>query len=209
MKGTSRVIGSLLLPHSRLREPAMPYAHLSEHDRYLIDHLHLAGFGPREIGRRLRRSAGTISRELTRNRDLHAGPYWSYRAQALARERQHRPRARRKMAHGPLADFVRIGLCSHWSPQQIAGRLCLDHPRDPAMRISHEAIYQWIYAQNNHWHESLRQHHVRRKPRRPAGAAKTGQIIDRLDIAQRPAVVERRTRLGDWESDTLAGTHGG
>jgi IS30 family transposase len=79
------------------------------------------------------------------------------------------------------------------------------------MRISHEAIYQWVYADPrtpNLWHEQLRRRHRRRKPHRPAGAAKPGQIIGRIGIEDRPAVVERRTRLGDWESDTLQGAPG-
>ncbi len=34
-----------------------------------------------------------------------------------------------------------------WRPEQIAGRLALDFPDDPGMRISHEAIYQSLYVQ--------------------------------------------------------------
>jgi IS30 family transposase len=34
-----------------------------------------------------------------------------------------------------------------WSPASIAGRLATDYPEDQACRVSHEAIYQWVYAQ--------------------------------------------------------------
>lgn len=108
----------------------------------------------------------------------------------------------------PLTDYVRTGLYQRWSPQQIAQRLKFDHPRNPSMRISHEAIYQWVYADPALWHEQLRYRHRRRKPHRPAGAAKPGQIVGRIGIEERPAVVERRQRLGDWESDTLLGATG-
>lgn len=187
----------------------MPYHHLSEHERYQIDHMILFGLSRREIGRRLHRSVGTISRELQRNGHSDGGGYWNYRAQALATARRHQRRGPRRMREGsPLSDYVRRGLFQRWSPQQIARRLRLDHPRDAAMRISHEAIYQWVYADPAFWHEQLRRRHRRRKPHRPAGAAKAGQIVGRIGIEQRPAVVEKRTRLGDWESDTLLGAPG-
>jgi IS30 family transposase len=185
----------------------MPYSHLTEHERYLIDQWHRAGWSLRRIGRRLDRSAGTISRELTRHGGSRPGAYRGYQAHARALTRRRRPRRPRRMAHRPLADYVHSGLVNHWSPQQIAQRLPLDHPDDPAMRISHEAIYRWVYAQDNLWHTSLRRRHRRRRPR-SRGAARRGQIVGRIDIARRPAVVQRRTRLGDWESDTLAGAVG-
>lgn len=36
---------------------------------------------------------------------------------------------------------------SAWSPEQIAQRPKVDFPKDPTMRISHEAIYQALYIQ--------------------------------------------------------------
>ena len=47
-----------------------------------------------------------------------------------------------------------------------------------------------------------------RRPRKRGGASKLGQIIGRVGIEQRPAEVDPRTRLGDWESDTLCGAPG-
>lgn len=67
----------------------MPYHHLSEHERYLIDHLNTYGLSKREIARRLNRSPGTITRELQRNSLPDGDGYWNYRAQALASARQH------------------------------------------------------------------------------------------------------------------------
>lgn len=35
---------------------------------------------------------------------------------------------------------------------------------------------------------------------------RTGPISGRVDIGQRPAIVEEKSRVGDWELDTMVGT---
>lgn len=188
----------------------MFYLHLTEHERYLIDHLDAAGLSKREIGRSLKRSAGTISRELRRNKPAGQPRYRSDQAQVLSEERQSRPRRALRMAYAPLNDAVMLGLCRGHSPQQIAGRLPLDHPDTPRMRISHEAIYQWVYRQQGTtWHRQLRSKRKRRRPRNPRGrAAKQGQILNRVGIEHRPPEAAARVRLGHWEGDTLCGVPG-
>lgn len=188
----------------------MPYTHLTEHERYQIDHLDAAGLSLREIGGHLGRPAGTISREMRRNKPALQPRYRSYQAQALSQERQSRPRRALRMAHAPLREAVMIGLCSGHSPQQIAGRLQLDHPDAPQMRISHEAVYQWVYRQGGtSWHEQLRSKRKRRRPRKPRGrASQQGRIINRVGIEHRPQEAAARTTLGHWESDTLCGAPG-
>ena len=187
----------------------MSYEHLTEHERYLIDHMEKAKLSLREIGRRLGRSAGTISRELKRNRPVERWAYTSYVAQELAQERRSESKSAVKMERPRLAWEVKQGLIRGWSPQQISGRLALDHPRDGSMRISHETIYRWVYREAASWWKELRRQHRRRRPRTRGIRCKRGQIIDRVGIEQRPAVVDRRCRIGDWESDTLQGRPGG
>jgi len=41
-----------------------------------------------------------------------------------------------------VAERVAAKLVEDWSPQQIAARLRLLHPDEPALRVSHEAIYR-------------------------------------------------------------------
>jgi IS30 family transposase len=187
----------------------MSYTHLTVHDRYIINHLHLAGRTQSEIGLKIGRSKGTISRELQRNAASDLGGYADYQAQAKATARRAAPLLPYKLCSGPLLDAVRIGLRRHHSPEEIAGRLKLDHPDDLTMRITAEAIYLWVYRQEDPlWCHLLRRRHKRRSPRKRGGASKQGQIIGRVGIEHRPAVVEARTRVGDWESDTLCGEPG-
>jgi transposase, IS30 family len=47
---------------------------------------------------------------------------------------------------GDFAGQVQQMLAARYSPGQVSGRLRVAHPDDPAMRVSHETIYQSIYV---------------------------------------------------------------
>jgi len=91
-----------------------------------------------------------------------------------------------------------------WSPEQIAGRLPHDHPE---LRISHEAIYQYIY--NPHVRKTreliplLVRSHKKRQARGHTKKHRKSHIPDRIPIDRRPAYVEKRQQPGHWESDTI------
>jgi IS30 family transposase len=93
-----------------------------------------------------------------------------------------------------------------WSPVQISGRLKRFPPTIlRAQSISHEAIYQYIYDESgdNEWmYHYLRRSHPKRK-RKFARQPKKTSIPDRIGIEERPEVINRRERYGDWESDTM------
>lgn len=187
----------------------MSYTHLTQDERYVINHLRMAGKTMTEIGLKIGRSKGTVSRELDRNGADASGGYADYLAHAKAEARRAAPLLPYKLCAGALLDAVQIGLRRHHSPEEIAGRLGLDHPNDPSMHITAEAIYLWVYRQADPiWCQLLRKKHKRRSPRKRVGASKQGQIIGRVGIEQRPAEVASRSRVGDWESDTLCGEPG-
>ena len=186
----------------------MPQAQLTMDERYVITHLHQAGFKPADIARRLGRHRATVGRELARNRDRYGGYHYDS-AQRLAEQRRSGASSRYKLDDGPLGDAVRDRLRQRWSPEQIVGRLQREHPRDPAMRVTHETIYRWVYRQHvlgERWHEQLRRRRPRRRRRIVGERRETrGQIPGRVGIEHRPAVVASRGRFGDWESDTVEG----
>lgn len=190
----------------------MSYGHLSPEERYVISHLKLVALSNREIGRRLGRHHTTIGRELARNGPAHPqlGPYWYETAQQRAEARWRFARHRRRAANHRLRRYVVRGLTRYWSPEQIAGRLVLDHDDDPEMRISPETIYQWIYADaaaGGELYRCIRRGHRRRRRQRRYGSAR-GRIPGRVGIEHRPAIVAQRARFGDWEADTLEGGKG-
>lgn len=189
----------------------MSYCHLSLNERYVIYHLCLYGLSCREIARRLKRHHSTIDRELSRNGPhFEGGVYIHEVAQKRADARLRWPRSLRRRDHRQLYRYVVAGIGRDWSPEQIAGRLRRDHPSDRRMRISPETIYRWVYrdaADGGTLFEHLRRHHRRRYKQGGYGTGR-GLIPGRVSIAERPAIVERRTRVGDWEGDTVEGARG-
>ncbi len=189
----------------------MSYSHLSKEDRYVISHLVLHGLSFREIGRRIGRHHSTIRREVKRNGPLYSdGVYWyDYtHPRALARRRQ--PRHYRRKSNQRLVHYVEEKLKADWSPEEINGRLKLEYPQQPDMRISTETIYRWVYLdamQGGTLFASLRRCHKKRRRQKRYGAGRRF-IEGRVSISERPAIVEERGRFGDWEGDTIEGAKG-
>jgi IS30 family transposase len=189
----------------------MPYRHFTTEERYIIAHMHIAEFSLREIGRRIGRHHVSISREIARNRPTYADDavYWYDAAEYFEKERRHKAR-HRKRQHERLVAYVTSKLALDWSPETIAGRLRVDYPDDGEMRISHEAIYHWIYRDSRNkgmLHRHLRRRHTYRRRQRRYGSGRRF-IPDRVSITCRPALVATRERFGDWEGDTLEGRKG-
>ena len=182
---------------------------VSREERYEIARLRDAGQGVRAIARAVGRDPGTISRELRRNVNAGTGRYEPERAHRLARERQRRPKPRKLVSNARLREWVQARLDVQDSPKQIAGRLPVDFPDDPAMRVCHEAIYQAIYLRSvgqlrREMRSHLRTGRLTRKPR--ASRTSRSRIVDPVSIHQRPAEVEQRLVPGHWEGDLIMGS---
>jgi IS30 family transposase len=92
------------------------------------------------------------------------------------------------------------------SPEQIAGWL----EDRGGVTLSHESIYQYIWrdkCEGGDLWQSLRRKNRRYQKRGSDGKTSRGRIPGRIDIDQRPAIVEQRSRLGDWEADTIMGAN--
>ena len=190
----------------------MSYCHLSSEERYVISHLALCDLSLREIGRRIGRHHSSISREIKRNRPTYADDavYWYDAAQQYADQRKVKARHWRKKSNRQLVHYVQRKIIDDWSPEEITGRLIADYPNNEQMRISHEAIYQWIYADavnGGNLYIHLRRCHKKRRKQRRYGSLR-GLIPGRVSISQRPQAVDQRARFGDWEGDTLEGAKG-
>src|SRR3954454_21356590 len=177
------------------------YGKLSLEERVEIYRLHADGKSQNKIASALDRHPSTISRELRRNaqptRVWKAG-YAPVRAQQLA-ERRRRMDGRFKLARQPdLRKCVHKSLAMGHPPEQIAGRLALEHGR---VIISHESIYRFIYhrsAQKDYWHRLLPRHKLKRGYRGRRGGSPASFIKQRRPISERPAEVESRQAPGHW-----------
>jgi len=121
------------------------YSHLSLTERELISFYKAQGKSINDIGRLLYRSASTISRELKRNAPpVHKNYYIGYRAHIRAKTRISNSHKKPKLKNDLIRDYVDKKINLGWSPEQISGRLWLDHS---GHSISYEAIYQYIYKE--------------------------------------------------------------
>ena len=178
----------------------MTYTHLTQEERYQIHALKRQNVSLACIATELQRDRSTISRELKRN----AGPT-GYKPAAAHRQARSRQCERRNARHFSPEQWshVKAYLRLYLSPQQCSGRLKLEK----AISISPECIYQHAYqdkAQGGDLVSYLRCQKVRRK-RYASGQERRGVLKNRIGIEQRPAVVEQRSRIGDWEGDTVIG----
>ena len=185
---------------------ANPYHHLTPDERDRLAQLRSQGFGVRAIARQLHRDPGTISRELARNcPPIDRGIYRPHRAQARADECWHSVGRRRRMRRAWVRWYVARQVVRGWSPELIAGRLARLRP---AWAVSHEAIYQWIYADAQQLIWRLPRRHRKRQRRGYTRKNGKSHIPGRVPIGRRPRVANARRRLGDWEADTMVSRQG-
>jgi IS30 family transposase len=159
-------------------------------------------FGCAEIARELGRHRSTIYREVRRNRAKFDGAYRPVFAVEKANGRRRRSRRNRRYSPEHFAVIERL-LREDFSPEQIVGRLRLEGIRV----MSHETIYLHIWADRAHggtlWRHLRGARKLKRK--RYGRYDSRGRLAGKRMISQRPAIVERRSRLGDWEIDTIHG----
>lgn len=169
----------------------MNYTQLTQEERYQISVLLKAGHNQNEIAGFLERSPATISRELKRNKGRRG-----YRPKQAHSKSVERRAANARQIDEATWQFAEEKLMQQWSPEQISGHVY----------ISHETVYQRVYADKRAggllW-KNLRCQKKRKK--RYGKTDRRGVIPNRLSIDERPAIVDKRCRIGDWEADTIIG----
>ena len=186
------------------------YRQLQPEERVTLAALLQQNQSLRQIAVVLGRSPGTLSRELKRN--SQAGTYASSTAQRTSQEQRVAARPARKLdPDGRLWPVITHMLCWLWSPQQIARTLRVMWPDEPDMQVSHETIYNAIYAHPKGESRKdliacLRQGRSTRKSR-SAGIDRRGQIPEMVSIHVRPPEVNDRVMPGHWEGDLIKGAN--
>jgi IS30 family transposase len=187
----------------------MNYTHLSIEEREKIQELLWRKASIRSIAKALGRSPASISREIRRNKPPERNRYAPRTAHLRALEhRTHRGREEH-LKNDRIRKYVVKHLKRRWSPEQIAGRM----KADIGERISHEAIYQFVYDRVRKGSnltkpgvEDLRPClRRRRRIRVPHGSRKCQRIWapKGRSIEERPKIVLLRKRVGDWEGDSV------
>lgn len=180
------------------------YKQLSQEEREHIAHLLSEGSSLGDIAKILGRNKSTISRELVRNSAPEYCRYTPCRAHARACQRKTEANTHERLKNDFVRQYVKDGLAKGWSPEQISGRIQIDHPRQS---INHEAIYQYIYHRQNpdrlEMINQLRRGHKKRRNKGIGRKVRKTKIPNRISIDVRPKSVESRRRCGHWEGDSL------
>lgn len=180
-------------------------SHLTLEQRYKIEVLLADSLNQSQIAQRLGVHRSTISREL-RNNSRKKGNYYASWGHTNYLRKRKAAKAKSRKIQGELQEQVNSYLQQYYSPEQIAGRLALETGQKP---ISHETIYQYLWrdkAQGGHLYQYLR-NSPKKKKKRYGTQENRGIVSGKKRIGLRPAIVERKTRIGDWEADTIWDRH--
>ena len=176
------------------------FNHLTQEERYHIYLMHKKKVSLEEIAKDIGRSKSTISRELRRNKGQRG---YRYQQAQIKAEQRHADKPKAIKLDEAMKQVITPLIEEKWSPEQISGRLrILDEPT-----VSHETIYRFILADKAKGGELYKHLRHQAKPYRKRYGKNDyrGTIPGRVDIDERPAIVAEKTRIGDWEADTIIG----
>ena len=177
-------------------------SHLTYEQRYAISVMLKSKYRQKQIAEAMDKDKSVVSREIARNCDKRNG---NYDADLAERKYEKRRDSKPKKVYftAEIQEMVEDKLAKKYSPEQIVGVA----KKQGVACVSHERIYQHIWKdkrKKGNLYDHLR---TTGKRYRKRGAAKDsrGIIPDRVDISQRPKVVDDRERAGDLEIDTIIG----
>jgi IS30 family transposase len=180
----------------------MKYKQLTLTKRYHISTLIKEGLNQKEIAKEIGVHPSTICREFKRFKQSNKKDYYPEILQIEAKMK-HIQKPKRSAMTKVIEKYIRKKLKEDWSPEQLIGRMKLEINQT----ISHETIYKFIYS--NKIKGGMLYKHLRHKNKkyhkRSNEYQKRGIIKDRISIDKRAKIVDKKSRIGDWEIDTVIG----
>lgn len=175
------------------------HTHLTRDDRVRLSALLRAGLTQAACAKQLRVVPSTILREVARvqSKVRYDASLAQRDAQKKRRESKQRTRIQNDRS---LERYVVRKLKKGWSPDEIAGRWKILHGGS----FSHQTIYDWIRQERPDLKGYL-PHQGRKRRMYGTSQEKSRSKAAKRSIEERPAIVEARSRLGDWEGDTIVG----
>lgn len=172
----------------------MTYTRLTEDQRYQIYDGVTESLSHRKIASLINKHHSAVSREVKRNRGLDLKP------QEKAQER-HKSKPRHIKLTPEVQSLIVENIQHEWSPDQIRGRL-----RSKGFPMVC-AVTTYNYIQQDKALVGQLYQHLRHKTykKRTGSPDARSQIIGRIPIDERPSIVNKKVRLGDWEADTIIG----
>ena len=185
------------------------YRHLSRDKRNIIEGMLIIGSSQKNIATATGFSESTISSEISKNTHS-SGTYSAEYAEAQATKRRDGSKKRSVLSDSRVIEYIDKKLKEYWSPEQISGRGKIE---DDPIEVSTESIYEYIYLPENKTKELwkyLRRSRKRPKKQKPGRSKRKGcNIRNRVSIHKRPEEVNERSRIGDFEGDSVVGARQG
>jgi IS30 family transposase len=173
------------------------YTQLAQEQRYQIYAMLKMGHNQTEIAKEIGAHKSTISRELSRNRGQRS--YRPKQAHQMALNRRNKAQPRIQAESWAL---IESKLREDWSPEQISSWL----KQNKDIQVSHERIYLYILENQRAGGDLYKHLRCQKKRRKRYGSYdRRGKLPNRRSIEERPEIVEKRQRIGDWEADTILG----
>jgi IS30 family transposase len=176
--------------------------HLTQQQRYHIEAYKKAGYGNSEIARDLGVHPSTIGRELKRNSSPVHQRYGAKVAQEISSLRKSINSKASKKLKNELEDLVIRYIKRDWSPEQVSATLRIKYD----LSLSYVSIYQYIELDRQNGgalHTHLRFYGKKRRAK--YGKKSKVRIKERVSISERPSIVDKKIRIGDFEIDTIIG----
>jgi IS30 family transposase len=179
----------------------MTYKHLTLQERYLIN-AYKRIKTQKEIAKIVGVHPSTISRELKRGRGETGKDYWVIAShnKSVIRQVEKSKNANLKLTE-EIIKLIKKYLQKEYSPEQISATIKMKHQKE----ISYVTIYKYIYINRLAEGDLYKQLRHKGKRRTKYGSKRKSRIKGRVSIHKRPSIVDEKTRLGDFEIDTIIG----
>ena len=186
----------------------MSFKHFTPKNKNELSILLRAGLKQVEVAKLLKKTPSAICQELKRNPANTKTGYSARISKINSRNRRIKANKRfRKLDNNKwLRNYIHVKIKLKWSPEQISGRLKISYPDDRSRRIGKDSIYKYIYSERKDLVKYLRCQ--KGKYRRRYGTRireKQREKLKKKRIDKRPKEVEEKSRIGDWEGDTIVG----
>lgn len=184
----------------------MPTHHITREERVQIEGWRASGETNGDIARLLGRHRSTIGRELKRNTAPLKKRYIGITAdhERLKRRAMANASLKKIIPGSTLAERINEGIRKYWSPEQVVGRMKKEHPHDDS--VCHETVYTYIYEERPELKRYLRCRKGKYRRRYGTKRRETRrEEAKKKRIDTRPKIIERRSRVGDYEGDTIVG----
>lgn len=181
----------------------MSYTHLTLDERIFLHESLRKGLSLRKIAEYMDRSPSTLSREIRRNKSRSG--YRAKKADQISKDRRKASGIKTLLPGSEEYIFAEEKLRTYWPPEAICGRWAVENPDKKPIHFS--TIYRHI--KQGRFPGITSKDNLRRRGSKPK-AKYGGQMTihpNRL-IRDWPEEIKTRSRIGDWEGDTITGKIG-